>query len=108
MAKAIELAIDIKLLVKKFPNEELFQLTSQIRRSSKSISSNIAESTGRTTKKDKARFITFAYSSGLETVDHLIFSFKCGYITFEELAILKERYRELLNKINSYNKTLIG
>jgi four helix bundle protein len=78
--KAIELAFDIKMLVKKFPNEELFQLTSQIRRSSKSISANIAESTGRTTKKDKARFITFAYSSGLETVDHLIFSFKCGWI----------------------------
>ncbi|MFI0428377.1 four helix bundle protein [Mariniflexile sp. HMF6888] len=50
----------------EFPNEEKFGMISQMRRSSVSISSNIAEGTSRITNKDKAHFSTIALSSTME------------------------------------------
>jgi four helix bundle protein len=52
---------DIYKLTSKFPSNELFGITSQIKRSSSSIATNIAEGTSRNTNKDKAHFLTISY-----------------------------------------------
>jgi len=59
--KAVEYADLIYKLTKKFPPEERFGLTSQLRRSAVSISSNIAEGTSRSSDSDLARFVEIAY-----------------------------------------------
>ncbi len=60
---SIELVELIYHTVKTFPPDEKFGLTSQKKRCSVSISSNLAEGTSRITSKDKARFSTIAFSS---------------------------------------------
>jgi len=57
---AIQLAVNVYKTTKKFPASEKFGLVSQLRRSSSSISSNIAEGVSRFSTKDKARFIEIA------------------------------------------------
>jgi len=71
--KAMDLAVEIYEITEKYPKEEIYGLTSQMRRSSVSIPSNIAEGRYRGTKKDYANFLRIAYSSGaeLETQIHL-------------------------------------
>lgn len=63
-------------------------MTSQIRRSSVSVGSNLAEGTARKTSKDKAHFTTIAYSSLMESVNQLTLSFDLEYID-------KKNYDEL-------------
>mgnify|MGYP006170151835 FL=1 len=71
---AKDLVIDIYKLTKLFPNDEIYGLISQIRRSTVSISTNIAEGTSRNSNKDKNHFLTISYSSAMETLNHLIIS----------------------------------
>ncbi|RDK88298.1 four helix bundle protein [Marinirhabdus gelatinilytica] len=67
-----QLAVKIYKCTKGFPSEEKFGLTSQMRRCAVSISSNVAEGTGRHSSKDKARFTEIAYSSALELLNQSI------------------------------------
>jgi four helix bundle protein len=69
--KAVEYAGTIYDVTRTFPEEERFGLTSQLRRSSVSISSNIAEGSSRSSRLDFNRFIEIAYGSLLESVSEL-------------------------------------
>ena len=64
--KSRDLAVAIYKLTEDFPQTEAYGLTSQMRRSAISISSNIAESYNRFHKKEKKQFLTIAYGSGSE------------------------------------------
>lgn len=64
--RSIELATEVYELTESFPKEEIYGLTSQVRRSAVSISSNIAEGRFRGTKKDYLNFLRIAYGSGAE------------------------------------------
>lgn len=75
-----ELILTIYKLAVKFPPSEIYAITSQIKRSSASIVTNIAEGTSRNTNKDKAHFLTISYSSVTETLNHLIISKDLNYI----------------------------
>lgn len=63
--KGIELVVDVYKNVEEFPKEEVFAITSQIKRSSVSIPSNIAEGSGRGTQKEFNRFLDVALGSFL-------------------------------------------
>lgn len=71
--KSVELSVAVYELTRQFPREEIYGLTSQMRRSSVSIASNIAEGRYRSSRKDYARFIYIAFGSGaeLETQIHI-------------------------------------
>lgn len=69
--KAHDLTLLIYKISKNFPKEEMFSLTSQIRRASSSIPTNIAEGCGRGTDKDFARFIQISMGSASE-LEYLI------------------------------------
>jgi four helix bundle protein len=64
--KSIQLVVELYKITKEFPREEIYGLTSQMRRSAVSIPSNIAEGRNRGTKKDYTQFLRIAYGSGAE------------------------------------------
>ncbi|MEP0266161.1 four helix bundle protein [Dokdonia sp.] len=89
--KARQLSVAIYQSTKSFPDEEKFGLISQMRRCSISVSSNIAEGSGRHSAKDKARFTEIAYSSLLELLNQLILSQDLDFISKEQL----DRYKKI-------------
>jgi len=95
---------DIYGLVNQFQREEQFGLTSQIKRSASNIGDNIAEGSARLTAKDRAHFLVIAYSSAIETVNHLIGSWDLAYIKEEEYLTLRNKLEEITNKINALHK----
>lgn len=78
--EAQNLAVSVYRGTKNFPKEEMFGITSQIRRAVSSISANIAEGFGRSTAKDKLHFYVIAYGSLLETKNFIHLSKKLTYI----------------------------
>ena len=83
--KAQDLAVEVYKTTKIFPSDELYGITSQLRRASSSISANIAEGFGRSGRKDKAHFMTIAYGSLLETKNFLYLAARLGYIHQQQL-----------------------
>lgn len=92
----------------KFPPDEKFHLTSQIRGSSSSIANNLAEGSGRATNNDQAHFSNIAFSSSLETIDHLIYAFDMEYISEQTYTEFRLKLDEIMNKVNSLYKYQIG
>jgi four helix bundle protein len=98
--KAFELAMEIFHLSLKFPSDEKFGLTSQIRRSSRSVCSNIAE--GYRKRKYPAHFIsklTDADMENSETIVWIDFAISCGFIdidTKDKLTLKAEEIGKLL------------
>lgn len=87
-----------------FPDAEKFGLTSQLRRASVSVCSNIAEGSTRSTSKDKAHFLTIAYGSTVEVLNQLIISFELELISEEVYINLRSLLESISNKINSLRK----
>ncbi len=100
----IDLSIDVYQLTKIFPDDEKFVLVNQMRRASLSISSNIAEGNGRESNKDQARFTTMAYGSLMELLNQLIFSYKLGYISENQLDVLRDKINHISNQLNKLRK----
>ena len=69
--EAIQFVCDIYLQTRTFPSEERFGLTNQVRRSSNSVASNIAEGCSRSSDKEYIRYLEISYASLAETVSHL-------------------------------------
>ena len=92
-----QITLNIYRSTKNFPKEELFGLTSQIRRSFASIGYNISEGSGRNSDKEFANFINIALGSSNEAENQLILAKDLGYINeidfnnlLEELILLKK------------------
>jgi len=98
--KAVDFANNIYIVTKEFPREEIFGLTSQLRRASVSVSLNISEGSARS-KKDFSRFIDLARGSVFECVAVLQISLKQGYLN-------QEKYAELEDKLINLSKMLSG
>jgi four helix bundle protein len=100
-----DLAIKIHKMSLKLPKFEMYEEGSQIRRSSKGITSCIVEGYGR--KKYKAEFVKFlvyAHASCDETILHLNFIKDTHVFNGEEMKSLLDAYDELGRKINRYIK----
>jgi four helix bundle protein len=102
---SLELFYQVHAASLKLPKYELYELGSQLRRSSDSVVTNIVEGYGRKAyKAEFVRFLTFSWSSCLETVNHLE---KIDYLynnIIDDLKNLIERYKELSAKIFSFIK----
>ena len=99
----------VYLLTKAFPKEELYGLSNQIRRSSVSVPSNIAEGIGRKSNKETIQFLFIAKGSLNEVETQLYLSFDLEYISDEELKEILEKLiscRKLLNGFINYYKKL--
>ena len=86
---------------RKFPKEEMYVLTSQIRRAAISITSNIAEGYGRYYYQENIQACRIARGSVNEVLDHL-------YTTLDEMYIAKEKFNYLYEKGREVEKTLNG
>lgn len=87
--------------VSDFPTSEMYGITSQLKRASVSIPSNIAEGAGRNTKKDFSRFVSIAIASSFEVETQLMIS--------RELEFLNEKkYTMLIGELNSLQKQLVS
>ena len=104
--KAMDLSVEVFNLTTSLPRSEDYGLTSQIRRSSNSVPSNIAEGFGRYHKKDKINFYYFACGSVTETQSHLIYGDKVGYFEKEKVNSLLEKYNQLRHDVNKVIKTI--
>ena len=93
-------------LSRKFPNEELFGLTSQIRRAAVSVPSNIAEGQGRKSTKDFLRHLSISYGSLMETETHGQIAEMQGYVTLEESNSLLLKSAEVGRLINGLVNSL--
>ncbi len=103
-----ELIKNIYLITKKFPEEEKFGLTSQLRRASVSVASNLAEGTSRNTNKDKAHFTTMAYSSLMEVLNQVIISKELNFINDENYKTFRESIEKIANKLNALRKSQLN
>lgn len=108
--KSMSLITKIYVSTKKFPKEEIYGLTSQIRRSSISIPSNIAEGFGRDSNKEYLRFLNVSIASLFELQTQLEIAKNIEYLTQEEYNNLYEDSREVdrmlvafINKVKERN-----
>lgn len=99
-------AVEIYKITKGFPKEELFAMTSQLRRAASSISANIAEGFGRSSKNDKLHFYTMAYASLLEVKNFLYLAEKLEFIQTSELDALLVRCVSCQKLINAFKSGL--
>ena len=104
--KAHDLSAKVFKLTINLPRSEDYGLTSQIRRSSNSISGNIAEGFGRTSSKDKSHFYIISRGSTTETQSHLLYGVKVGYFDIKEVELLIIEYDNLMYELNKILKTL--
>lgn len=99
--KAFELAMKIYEISKEFPKEETYSLTDQIRRSSRSVCSNIAEAYRKRRYPNHFRSkLSDSDAENAETQSWLHFASECGYITKSEFENLNEKSEEIGKLLN--------
>ncbi|MEN2400469.1 four helix bundle protein [Flavobacterium sp. MC2016-06] len=104
--KSISLVTKIHKSTNSFPKEETFGLTSQIRRSSLSIPSNIAEGSERDSNKDFVRFLYISLGSLFEMQTQLEIAKDIAYLNENEFNNLYEDSREVESMLVSFIKNL--
>ncbi|UZH54472.1 four helix bundle protein [Salinimicrobium tongyeongense] len=104
--KAIYLVTETYLKSAAFPKEELYGLTSQIRRSAVSIPSNIAEGCGRKTNKDFANFLGLALGSAFEFETQLIICRNLNFIQEQDFEYFEKEVHHIQNMIIKLQSTL--
>jgi four helix bundle protein len=104
--KGIEIVSDTYILTKKFPKEELFSLTSQLRRSAISIPSNIAEGFKRFHNKEYKQFLFIALGSCAELETQIIIAKELKYINKNEETKLVEKLDHVCRMTSSLIKKL--
>jgi len=100
--KSMDLCELIYRITDDFPKTEIYGLTSQLRRCSVSIPSNIAEGFLRGHKAEYIQFLRVAYGSGAELETQLLIALRIGYLkqeAFEKLSNLSEEIMKMLNKL---------
>jgi four helix bundle protein len=111
----LNVRVDSKDLVKliyrvtqKFPNEEKFGLSNQLRSASVLVSSNLAEGTSRNTNNDKAHFSTMAFSSLMEVLNQIIIARELHYIDELDYKTIRTEIEKISNKLNVLRKTQLN
>jgi four helix bundle protein len=104
--KSYQLCLDIYKMTKRFPKEEKYGLTSQIRRAALSVPSNIAEGYGRKTTPDYIRSLYIAYGSNCELETQVLLSGDLGYMKAEEFNKLQASIGEVERMLKALIESL--
>ena len=103
--KAKEVVKHTYKLLKKFPAEERYAMSDQLRRASVSITSNIAEGINRYSVKDKSHFIEMSYGSLMEVSSQFEIAEELGYITAEERLSMDQLIEDVARLLSGLQKT---
>ena len=104
--RAIEFVVEIYELSRTFPTEELYGLTSQIRRAATSVSLNIAEGSGNNSEKEFKRFLEFSLRSAYEVMACLEIALKLKYVKKNDFDRLISQADEIAAMITGFSKSL--
>jgi four helix bundle protein len=104
--EAISFADSIYKLTRRFPDEERFGLTNQMRRAAVSISSNIAEGCSRSSRVDYARFVEIATGSVFEIVSQATIGRNQGYLSDTEYKQLYQAAEKQSRMLSGLRKSL--
>lgn len=98
--KSVELAVDVYTVTKTFPKEELYGLTSQIRRAAFAIPANIAEGYARRHLAEYRQFLRIAFSSGAELETHFLIAYKVHLLRKQDFDRLSSNLSEVMRMLN--------
>ena len=104
--KAVELAVLVYEVTKSFPTEEKFGITSQMRRSSVSTSSNIAEGSARNSSKAFCNCLDISLGESFELETQLIIAFRTGILPEEKFSLLSREIAELQKMVIGFKNTV--
>ena len=99
---------DIYRLQQKFPKTEIYALGDQIRRSASSVTSNIAEGSGRNSNKEKVHFIEIAYGSLMEAFSQLQIAQDLGYLTEQDIDTIRPQFISVAKMLSGLKKHFEG
>ena len=103
--KLVKMIYDV---TKSFPISEKYGLTSQLRRATVSISSNLAEGTSRISNKDKAHFTTLSFSSAMEVLNQILIAKELEFLSEEKYLEIRKKISKITNMLNSLRKSQIN
>lgn len=104
--RAMDFVEDVYTATKEFPKEELYGLTSQLRRAVVSIPSNIAEGQGRNSSKEFAQFLAIAYGSLREAETQILIAGRLRYLDTQRVTSLMNLAGEVGRLLNGLAKSL--
>jgi four helix bundle protein len=104
--KAHQFVLRLYPITARFPKEETYGLTSQIRRAAASIPANIAEGAGRETQAELAHFLYIASGSAAELDYHLLLARDLGYIDSRDYAELEDCITEIKRMLYGFSQTV--
>ena len=99
---------DVYRLQQKFPKTEIYALGDQIRRSASSVTSNIAEGSGRNSNKEKVHFIEIAYGSLMEAFSQLQIAQDLGYLTEQDIDTIRPQFISVVKMLSGLKKHFEG
>ena len=104
--ESMQLADEIDVIVEEFPQKEIFNLSSQIRRAGDSVSLNIAEGSTATSNAEQIRFLNIAIRSCNEVVCCLYKAIRRKYINETNFKILYDKYDRLVARLQAFRNSL--
>lgn len=104
--KAHRMTLDVYNATRGFPKEELYGLTSQLRRSAASIGANIAEGSGRRSTNEICRFLQIARGSASETEYHLLLARDLNFLREEDFRTLLRQADEVQRMLTALIQSL--
>ena len=103
---ALQLSGKVSVMVKQYPKDELFILTSQIKRAVVSIASNIAEGAGRNTNGEFIQFLGIANGSSFELTTQLIITAELGLVKQDQVSTILKELDEIQKMIYAFMNNL--
>lgn len=104
--QALDLSMQVHLITKKFPKDEMFVLSSQIKRAADSVSLNIAEGSTSQSNPEFSRFLSISLRSNIEVVACLHIARKRGYIKEEDFDRIYFHCESILIKVVALRNSL--
>lgn len=106
--RSTDLVSEIYRVTKKFPKDELFALTNQMRRATVSIPANISEGYARKHRNEYLQFLRIAFGSGAELETYLVLSRNLGYLDSSELKKSEALLDEVMRMLNKLISSLVA
>lgn len=103
--KSFDVCFNIYQITKSFPKEEVYGLTSQIRRAAVSVPSNISEGSKRGSK-EFLQFLKIAHGSGAEVETQLLLAYQLGYVPVEDFGRISIQLEDVMKMLSAFIRKL--